>query len=175
LRLGPNHDSAVQRATVHRRRCEALTDGSHSDEDGASSIDAKDSAGSSEEARFVRDALLRVISQVGGLLTLAQATGRLDLLDVRLFDKADTSFREAQDVLQLVTVLDVEPSISQLEEAAQFVGAALAAVRPLNDLATPLEMLTRAHRGLQGSSGNCCETAAREGAAQRGCACGMGC
>jgi hypothetical protein len=173
VRLGSTWGSADQDVTVHRRWCDALTDGSHLDEDGGFSNDVDDWVGASEEARSVRDALVRVISQVGGLLMLAQASGRLDLIDARLLERADATLREAEAMLHFVSELNGGPHRRRLETAAQFVGAALAEVRPLQNLATPLEMLTRAHRRLQGASGNCSEAAIRDGVGKRGCACGI--
>ena len=144
-------------------------DGPHPDEEDSFSSSADDWAGASEQAVSIRDALLRVISQVGGLLMLAQATGRLDLIDVRLLERADTTLRETED--RLPSDLNVEPHRRRLGNAVQFVGAVLAAERPLRDLATPLEMLTRAQRELQGASENCCETGAPYGGGRRGCTC----
>jgi hypothetical protein len=161
MRLGSHRDPADQRATVHRRWCEPLTDASRPDEDDGFSSRVEDWVGAAGQALSIRDALLRVISQVGGLLMLAQATGRLDLIDVRLLERAGTTLKETEDMLQ--SVLTVEPRRRRFRNAIQLVGAVLAAERPLRDLATPLEMLTRAQCELQGASENCCETAASHG------------
>jgi hypothetical protein len=173
MRLGSNRGLADQDVMVHRRWCDALTDGPHLDEDGGFSSDVDDWIGTSQDAGFVRDALVRVISQMGGLLMLAQVSGRLDLIDAQLLERADATLREAEATLHFVSEVDVGSRRRHLESAAQFVGAALAAVRPLQDLEIPLEMLTRAQRELQGASGNCCETAVHDGTARRGCARGI--
>jgi hypothetical protein len=173
MRLGSNRSVADQDVTGYRRWYDALTDGPHLDEDDGFSSDVDDWIGGSEDAGFVRDALVRVISQMGGLLMLAQVSGRLDLIDEQLLERAGATLREAEATLHFVSEVDVGSRRRRLETAAQFVGAALAAVRPLQDLEIPLEMLTRARRGLQGASGNCCETAADDGAARKGCSCGI--
>jgi hypothetical protein len=173
MRLGSNRSVADQDVTGHRRWCDALTDGPHLDEDGSFSSDVDGWIGTSEDAGFVRDVLVRVISQMGGLLMLAQVSGRLDLVDAQLLERSDATLRQAEATLHFVSEVDVGSHRRRLEAAAQFVSAALAAVRHLQDLEIPLEMLTRARRELQGASSNCSETAAYDGAARRGCACGI--
>jgi hypothetical protein len=95
------------------------TDGSHLDEDGGSSSHVNDWVGVSEDAGFVRDALVRVISQVGGLLMLAQMSGRLDLIDAQMLERADATLRQAEAMLHFVSELNGGPHRRRLETAAQ--------------------------------------------------------
>jgi hypothetical protein len=148
-------------AAIHRPSCESVRPG------GADvPISEVDPAQVSESviaygmaARRVYDSLKRVIGQTGGLLILAETTGRRDVIDLPSLVSAEEALAEAQERLaSLEAPLRLEAHRSQLQEAARLTAAGLAALRATRlaetapDLGPALAALSRAYKILQRAS-----------------------
>jgi hypothetical protein len=150
-----------QAATVHRWHCESL--GSPAESDDATAFDAPpaDEAvlGYGLAARRIYDALKRIIGQTGGLLILAQTSGRRDPVDFPSLVSAEEAFEEACGQLAgLSAPSRMAPHRRRLEQAAQLTATSLKALRELRigegtpDLAPALDALSRAYKILQSAS-----------------------
>ncbi|HEX4764972.1 MAG TPA: hypothetical protein VH414_01715 [Lichenihabitans sp.] len=111
-------------------------------------------------ARGVYADLRRVVGQVGGLLILAQASGRRDPLDSAALAQAEETHAGACDRLAAIEAPGrLEPHRAGLADAARLAGLALAALRDARadadrrpDLGKASEAVTRAYALLQAAS-----------------------
>jgi hypothetical protein len=141
-------------ALVHRWDCPAVANEPTLPEPGIAELDSAAAA----ILRRPYDALRRLIGQAAGLLVLAQASQRREIIDLPAVAVARDQWREVTATLgDLQTTRGCERQVGNLTRAARLVGACLdaleaSAAKDKVDTSLALERVTAAYQLVQRSS-----------------------
>jgi hypothetical protein len=146
-------DMLDRAAVVHRWDCPAVVEPMRPEMDVAE-VDAAAAAA----LRRPYDALRRLIGQAAGLLVLAQASQRREIVDLPAVALAREQWREVTSTLaDLSAPRSCEPQVENFIRAARLVGACLdaleaSATRQTVDVSLALERVSAAYQLVQNSS-----------------------